>query len=67
MLSSVKQSILDLPQEDFGEFYRRYVIDSQDTIINHDLSLADRVFKSISNVTEIIQGLNIISEELKRI
>lgn len=66
MLSSVKQAIDSLPEKDFSEFYQEYIISTQDRIINHDLDLASRVFHNVEDVTYLIQGLNTLTEELKK-
>lgn len=66
MLSSIKQTIDNLPDKDFAEFYQDYVIETQDRIIEHDLSLAGRAFQNLEDVTYLLQGLNALTEELKK-
>lgn len=66
MLETIKETIEDLPSENFGEFYQSYVSRSEDAIIEHDIKLASSDFKSIEDITELIKGLNKITEELNK-
>lgn len=65
MLDVVKQTIESLPDKSFGEFYQNYISDLEDSIIEHDMKKASSTFHSIEDVTDIIKGINKLTEELK--
>lgn len=64
MLSSIKDSLASLPEEDFGQFYQHFVMESQDKIIDSDLRVAYSHYSS-NSLLGIISGLNELTEELK--
>jgi len=67
MLATIKQAIEELPSTDFGEFYQTYIEKSQDSIIDHDVNRTSKLFTNIEDLTSAVQGLNILTEELKRL
>ena len=67
MLQTIRDSISNLPDKSFSEFYQEYVRSSQDSIINHDISIAAKQYTTLDDTTQILKGLNIITEELKKL
>lgn len=67
MLETIKQAVEELPNETFGEYYQKYVMQSQDSIIQHDVSFAGHQYHSLEDIPQLMQGLNTLSEELKRL
>lgn len=65
MLEVVKQTIENLPDKPFSVFYQQYIGDLEDKIIDHDVERASSTFRSIEDVTDIIRGINKLTEELK--
>lgn len=64
MLRSIKATIDNLPDEDFGSFYQRFIMHYQDEIIDSDLRIAHSHYAS-GNLLELVSGLNKLTEELK--
>ena len=65
MLSSIKESIKNLPTKSFGEFYQDYVRDSQDSILYRNVDFASRKCTSLEDIKSVEAGLNKIAEEMK--
>lgn len=67
MLQTIRDSISNLPDKSFSEFYQEYVRSSQDSIINHDISIVAKQYTTLEDTTQILKGLNTITEELKKL
>lgn len=67
MLATIKTAIANLPDVDFEDFYQSYVEHSQDSIIDNDIERSSKLFTGINDLTEVLQGLNTLTEELKRL
>lgn len=67
MLQIVKEYIEDLPEEDFKDFYQKYVVNLQDEIINRDVQRASKLYNRIEDMAPLVSCLNILTEELNRL
>lgn len=65
MLIAIRNAIAMLPNKSFGAFYQDYIRNSQDRIISHDIRVASNQFTSIEDTTNLLKGLNTLTEELK--
>ena len=65
MLRTVREAIINLPDKSFGEFYQDYVKVVQDSIIKRNIDTVSKQVTSFSDTTEVIKGLNTLTEELK--
>lgn len=65
MLEVVKQTLVDLPENTFGEFYQEYIANLEDKILEYDLLRASSTFHSIDDITDIIRIINKMTEDLK--
>lgn len=65
MLDNIKQSIIDLPDKPFKDFYQEYISDLEDDIIAYDIEKANSRFRSIEDITDIVKGINQLTEELR--
>ena len=67
MLASIRDCIDNLPAEDFEHFYQDYVMEVQDTIMNHRIGVDSLKFTSLDQIGSVLIGLNQMTEELKTI
>lgn len=67
MLQTIREAIENLPDKSFGQFYQEYVKKAQDKIIRKDISFASTQLTSLEDTTDIVKGLNTLTEELERI
>lgn len=65
MLQEIRSCIDNLPDREFEDLYQDYIKDSQDKIIRTDTRYVERNFRSIEDISSVIKGLNILTEELK--
>lgn len=65
MLNSIREAINNLPDTPFSELYQRYVASVQDSIIQHDVDLAEKDYTSLEDACQLIKGVNTIAKELK--
>lgn len=67
MLRSIRECITNLPQKNFDEFYQDYITQIQDSIIEHEVVQTYSKLDQMEDELTIIEGLNELTEELKRI
>jgi hypothetical protein len=67
MLATIKETVSNLPDKPFSEFYQDFVLSSQQSILNHDIKLAFKGINSIEDTLSIMSGLNKLTEELNKL
>ncbi len=67
MLQIVKQCITDLPKSKFEDYYQQYVAQVQDEIIDRDIQRANKLYNRIDDMPKLIEGLNVLTEELNHL
>lgn len=65
MLVAIKQTINDLPDQSFADFYQDYVVSSQLNALEHEFNVARSAYTQLDDVNQIMKGLDILTEELK--
>lgn len=66
MLTTVKSSIRDIPNISFAEYYQQYIKSVQDTLLDKITKDVPRNFDSIDDLPILINGINALTEELKK-
>lgn len=66
MLTTVRSSIQDIPDISFAEYYQQYIKSVQDTLLDKITKDVPRNFDSIDDLPIIINGINALTEELKK-
>ena len=66
MLTTVKSSIRNTPDISFAEYYQQYIKSVQDTLLDKITKDVPRNFDSIDDLPIIINGINALTEELKK-
>lgn len=64
MLSTIKEAVNNLPSKPFSEFYQEFISHVEDELIEYDMKKANSSFHSIEDVTDIVRGINKLTEEL---
>ena len=65
MLETIKKCIEDLPDKSFPDYYQEYVMEAEQRVMQHRINIDSHRFVSIDNMSDIIAGLNQMTEELK--
>lgn len=67
MLQTIKTCIDNLSAEPFAVFYQRYVMQVQDMMIESRVRSDSYRFTSLEDTGAVIRGLNLMTEELKKL
>lgn len=65
MLETIRSIIANIDNRRFEDFYQDYVVASERSIVDHDVSVANKDYTEIEDTCKLIQGLNKLTEELK--
>ena len=64
MLQTIKNCIINLPQESFGAFYQRYVASCEDSIVDSDVRAVESEISSLCKIPELITSINELTDSL---
>jgi len=67
MLQTVKDYIQSAPEDDFGTFFQKYVLLAQDKLIDNDVKVTESKYGSLTYTSQLIAGINSLTEELKKL
>ena len=67
MLQTVRNCIENLPEEPFADFYQDYVQRTQDRILARTIAVDSMRFTSLEDMNTVLESLNTMTEELKRL
>ena len=66
MLQAIKEEISALPIESFAQYYQRFVVSAQDSVLDAIIAKAEsEVQDDFTSTTDMIRNINILAEELK--